>query len=96
MNSSVRDFRGQIKWKFWAKRPVTSSPVVTDGIVFFASLDSNIYALDARTGWVIWRFRMGKGSVTNPICIEGNVIIGSADGFLYCIEKSSAQRNMAI
>jgi outer membrane protein assembly factor BamB/tRNA A-37 threonylcarbamoyl transferase component Bud32 len=85
------DYRGQVKWHFWAKRPVTSSPIVSDGIVYFASLDTNLYALDARTGWVIWRFRMGKGSITNPVCFEGNVVIGSADGFLYCIEKSSAR-----
>jgi len=85
------DYRGQVKWKFWAKRPITSSPIVSEGIVYFASVDSNLYALDARTGWVIWRFRMGKGSVTSPVCVEGNVIIGSADGFLYCIEKSSAR-----
>ncbi len=85
------DYRGQVKWRFWAKRPITSSPIVSDGIVYFASVDSNLYALDARTGWVIWRFRMAKGSVTNPLCVEGNIIIGSADGFLYCVEKSSAR-----
>ena len=55
------DYRGQVKWKFWAKRPITSSPIVSEGIVYFASVDSNLYALDASTGWVIWRFRMGKG-----------------------------------
>ncbi len=85
------DYRGQVKWRFWAKRPITSSPIVADGIVYFSSVDSNLYALDARTGWVIWRFRMAKGSVTNPLCVEGNIIIGSADGFLYCVEKSSAR-----
>ncbi len=85
------DYRGQVKWRFWAKRPITSSPIVSDGIVYFASVDSNLYALDARNGWVIWRFRMGKGSVTNPLNIDGNIVIGSADGFLYCIEKSSAR-----
>lgn len=85
------DYRGQVKWRFWAKRPITSSPIVSDGIVYFASVDSNLYALDARNGWVIWRFRMGKGSVTNPVNIDGNIVIGSADGFLYCIEKSSAR-----
>lgn len=85
------DFRGQVKWRFWAKKPITSSPIVSDGIVYFSSLDANCYALDAKSGWVIWRFRMGKGSVTSPAIAENSLFTGSADGFLYCIEKSSAR-----
>ena len=85
------DFRGQVRWRFWTKRPITSSPNVSDGLVYFTSLDSNIYALDAKSGWVIWRFRMGKGSVSSPAINERYLYAGSADGFMYCIEKTSAK-----
>ena len=85
------DFRGQVKWRFWTKKPVTSSPVVSDGIVYFTSLDANCYALDSRSGWVIWKFRMGKGSVSSPAIVDNMVFVGSADGIMYCIEKSSAR-----
>ena len=85
------DFRGQVKWRFWTKKPVTSSPIVSDGIVYFTSLDANCYALDARSGWVIWKFRMGKGSVSSPAIVDNMVFVGSADGIMYCIEKSSAR-----
>jgi len=44
------DFRGEIKWRFRAKRAITSSPAESQGVVFFASLDSNLYALDAKSG----------------------------------------------
>lgn len=85
------DYRGVIKWRYLTKRPVTSSPIVSDGIVYFASLDSNFYALDAKSGWVIWRFRMGKGSVSSPTLLENLIIFGSADNFLYCVDKSSSR-----
>jgi len=85
------DYRGQIKWRYLTKRPVTSSPIVSDGIVYFASLDSNFYALDAKSGWVIWRFRMGKGSVSSPVLMENSIVFGSADNFLYCVDKSSSR-----
>ncbi len=42
------------------KRAITSSPLVEDGIVYFASLDSTFYALDAKSGWIVWRFQNGK------------------------------------
>ena len=85
------DYRGTIKWRYLTKRPVTSSPVVADGIVYFASQDSNFYALDAKSGWVIWRFRMGKGSVSSPALVENYIVFGSADNYLYCVDKSSSR-----
>jgi eukaryotic-like serine/threonine-protein kinase len=85
------DFRGQVRWRFWTKKPVTSSPIVSDGIVYFTSVDSNCYALDAKSGWVIWKFRMGKGSVSSPAIIDHFLFAGSADGFMYCIDKTSAK-----
>ena len=45
-----------------------------------------LYALDAKSGWVVWRFRMEKGSVSTPCIAENYVIVGSADGFIYCLD----------
>lgn len=85
------DFRGQVKWRFRAKRSIMSTPAVHKGMVFFTSLDSNLYCLDARAGWAQWRFRMGKGSVSSPCCVENFVIVGSADGYIYCVDSGSAR-----
>jgi outer membrane protein assembly factor BamB/tRNA A-37 threonylcarbamoyl transferase component Bud32 len=85
------DFRGEMKWHYKAKMAVTSSPCEVDGVVYFASLDSSFYALDARAGWVIWRFRMGKGSIASPYAAEGLVYIGSADGNIYAIDTHTSK-----
>jgi serine/threonine protein kinase len=85
------DFRGTVKWRYFTKRGVTSSPVEVDGIVYFASQDANFYALDAKSGWVIWRFRMGKGSISSPSLSENQLFFGSADNYLYCVDKSSSR-----
>jgi serine/threonine protein kinase len=85
------DFRGQIKWRFVAKRAITSSPVVASGAVFFTSLDSNVYAVDAKSGWAIWRYRMGKGSISSPCRSEEYLLVGSADGFIYCLDAGNAK-----
>lgn len=82
---------GQAKWRAKAKRAIMCAPVITSGTVYFTSLDSQIYALDAKSGWVIWRFRMGKGSVSTPCVVENYLIAGSADGFIYCLDAGSAR-----
>ncbi len=82
---------GQVKWRSKAKRGIIGSPVISKGIVYFTSLDANLYALDGKSGWTVWRFRMGKGSATTPCVIDNFVIAGSADSQIYCVEAGSSR-----
>lgn len=85
------DFGGTMKWRFRAKLSITSSPVAADGVVYFNSLDSSLYALDANAGWVIWRFRMGKGSISSPHLSENILFTGCADEFIYAIDARTSK-----
>ena len=86
------DFRGGIKWRYKAKRAITSSAVVADGMVFFCSLDSYIYALDAKSGFFIWRFKMDKGSISSPCVAENLLYAGAIDGNIYCVNMTNAKQ----
>ncbi len=43
------DFRGEMRWRFRAKRSVTSSATGTEQALYFTSVDNTLYALDPRT-----------------------------------------------
>jgi outer membrane protein assembly factor BamB len=85
------DFRGSLKWRFRAKRAITSSTVGTPQALYFSSVDSTLYALDPRNGWVIWRFRLGKASISTPCIADEFVFVGASDGYLYAVETKSAK-----
>jgi serine/threonine protein kinase len=85
------DFRSAIRWRFKAKRAITSSPAYSEGVVYFASVDGTLYALDAKTGWVIWRFRLGKASISTPWIAGELLIIGAIDGKIYAVDIRSAK-----
>lgn len=85
------DFRGDLKWHYKAKMAVTSSPWTAEGVVYFCSLDSSMYALDAKAGWVLWRYRMGKGSIVSPCMTDGMLFAGSADGHIFAVDAHSAK-----
>ncbi len=85
------DFRGGIKWRYKAKRAITSSATVADSLVIFGSLDSHLYALDAKSGYLVWRFKMDKGSISSPCVADGLVYIGSIDGNIYCVNINSVK-----
>ena len=85
------NLRGQTKWRFKSKRAVTCTPLVMKGSVYFTSLNSTLYALDAKAGWALWRFRMGKGSASSPCFTENMIVAGSADGYIYCVDATNAR-----
>ncbi len=85
------DFRGVMKWRFQAKRAITSSPAFRDQALFFTSLDSTLYSLDLKNGWSIWKFRLGKASVSSPTVTDDYAFVGSSDGFIYCIDIHTAK-----
>jgi eukaryotic-like serine/threonine-protein kinase len=85
------DFSGTIKWRFKAKRAITSSAVISQGVVYFTSLDSTLYALDAKSGWAIWRFRLGKPSISTPFIKDNLIFCGAIDGNIYCNETGSSK-----
>jgi outer membrane protein assembly factor BamB len=74
----------QTYWKFQTGGPITSSPVASAGMVFVASTDGYLYAVNATTGAKIWDFLIGT-DVNSPTVAHGKVFITSASGTVYAI-----------
>jgi outer membrane protein assembly factor BamB len=69
-----------------------SSPVVADGKLLVASVDSHtVCALDASTGKAVWTFTAGGRVDSPPTIWRGRAIFGSADGCVYCVRASDGQ-----
>jgi outer membrane protein assembly factor BamB/tRNA A-37 threonylcarbamoyl transferase component Bud32 len=85
------NFGGNIKWRFKTKRAITSSPIFSDGVVFFGSVDSVLYALDAKSGYILWRFRMTRATIATPCIIDNFIFTSSVDNSIYCVEIHSAK-----
>jgi eukaryotic-like serine/threonine-protein kinase len=68
-----------------------SSAVVADGLVYFGSGDSNVYALDAATGKERWRFN-NKGSwvIGSPAVRDDKVYFATSDtALLYALDAKT-------
>ncbi|MDH5690131.1 MAG: PQQ-binding-like beta-propeller repeat protein [Candidatus Bathyarchaeota archaeon] len=74
----------QTYWKFQTGGPITSSPVASTGIVFIASTDGYLYAVNATNGAKIWDFWIGT-DVNSPTVANGKVFITSASGTVHAI-----------
>ncbi|MDQ7065245.1 MAG: PQQ-binding-like beta-propeller repeat protein [candidate division KSB1 bacterium] len=85
---------GKAVWEAQAgTRAVMVAPVVAldHGLVYIASLDSSLYALDLESGQEVWRFRAG-GSFWKAPAVRDSVLIASDGmGTLYALHAATGQ-----
>jgi eukaryotic-like serine/threonine-protein kinase len=68
-----------------------SSPVVAQGLVYFGSGDTNIYALDAANGELRWKFAAGDVVHASPAYSTGTIFVGSWDSYFYALDAASGK-----
>ncbi|NIO19303.1 MAG: PQQ-binding-like beta-propeller repeat protein [Candidatus Aenigmarchaeota archaeon] len=82
------DTKGKEIWRFRAGEEITNELPATyyKGVIYFASMNNFLYAVDAETGKEIWRFRTGKyGNCCSPIIYNDVIFHSSRDGIIYAI-----------
>ena len=82
---------GSQKWRFPTEAGVWSSPVVVDGVVYFSSMDHNVYAVSIEDGSQEWRFETGGAIAATPLVMRGRVYVGSFDSVFYAIDAETGK-----
>src|SRR4029077_9228464 len=61
----------KIKWKFQTGGQVISSPAVANGVVYIASTDGNLYAVDLESGTQKWKLELGVRATASSAIQNG-------------------------
>jgi PKD repeat protein len=87
---------GSIKWTFDGNAIYTASPIVADNVVY-ASMGSQLFALDARTGEEKWEFELGDrfGAISNPAVVSDTILAPDVDGSLYSLTEEPNEQPVA-
>jgi alcohol dehydrogenase (cytochrome c) len=78
-----------------------ASPIVQDGVMYLASGNDDVFALDARTGNLLWQHLSGIDQNINSVCCgwdnrgvalgEGKVFLGQLDGSVVALDQKSGE-----
>ena len=84
---------GQLTWRFTTGSVVFSSPAVASGVVYVASYDHTVYALNATSGAKVWSFTTGNAVLSSPAVANGAAYVGSYSGKVCAIGDPAAATN---
>ena len=81
---------GVKNWSYPTAGDVVTQPAYANGIVYVASNDNYIYALNATTGALVWRYNIGS-TQGSPIVSQGIVYIGSDSCYFYALNAKTGK-----
>ncbi len=78
-------------WEFACEDEITSSPQVSDGVLYIGSYDHNLYAINAQEGTFLWKYPSEEGIASSPCVWEHLVFFGSEDRMVYALAKDAGR-----
>jgi len=74
----------EVGFKFKAKAPIfSSSPAISDGILYIGCIGTYLYAVDIKTGQEKWKYKIGDILQSSPAVSDGVVYVGCKDSTVY-------------
>jgi outer membrane protein assembly factor BamB len=80
-----------VKWKFATGDRIVSSPVWSEGVLYFGGDDNNLYAVDAETGLQKWKYSTQGPVPSSPAVAGGMVYFPSYDGKFYAVNAETGR-----
>lgn len=76
----------QVLWTFTSDDEIRSSPLCERGVVFLGSYDTNMYALNSKSGDFLWKAPTKAGICSSPALVGDSLIVGSEDNYVYALD----------
>lgn len=87
---------GGILWRARTAGPIRSTPAIVDGIVYVASSDGRLYALDAEDGSVLWTAEADGAIDASPAVAGGLVLAADRSGSLFAVDRRTGKRRWRV
>lgn len=82
-------------WKFKTEGRVISTPAVVGDVVYIASTDGVLYAVNRSDGTQRWKFETKGPIASSPAVSGGLVYVSSLDGNIYAVDAASGVKRWA-
>lgn len=80
-----------VVWTFETGNGVWAAPLLADGVLYFGSMDHNLYAVNAENGRELWRAPLGGAVAATPVLVDGVLYVGSFDRKIFAVSQDNGE-----
>ena len=80
---------GGAAWTFKTGGPIVTSPVIAGGVVYIASLDGHLHAIDQDSGAEKWKFKSRLPIASSPAVDGGTIYFVSSAGSIAALDAAT-------
>ena len=84
-------FSGELLWSVGTADKLLASPIVAAGVVYQATGDNRLLALDLETGTQLWAYRTNGPVNSTPAVSEEGIYLGLRDGRVIALDWESGE-----
>ena len=81
-------------WETDLNQPITASPIVAEGTLYFGAGDGTLRALDAATGEELWSFLAMEWIDSPPAYFDDTVIVAPQGRFIHVVDANSGRQHL--
>ena len=78
------------RWTFKTGNAIEGAPVVVDGVVYVASIDKFLYAIELASGKQKWKTKLGAMKAS-PGVKAGRIYVGNLEGVFHCLDLTNGK-----
>jgi outer membrane protein assembly factor BamB len=79
----------RVQWSFHTGGAIVASPTIADSVVYIASMDGYLYAVDQETGKEKWKYKSRTPIASSPAVVDGSVYFVSSMGALGALDAKT-------
>ena len=78
-----------VQWSFHTGGAIVASPTIAENVVYVASMDGYLYAVDQETGKEKWKYKSRTPIASSPAVVDGTVYFVSSMGALGALDAKT-------
>src|ERR1700751_3669741 len=79
-------------WQFRAGSSVRSAPILAGGMLYVASVNGVVHAIDVASGLSKWKFQAARQIHSTPSLSENRILFGCDDGKVYALDRHAGSK----
>jgi outer membrane protein assembly factor BamB len=76
-------------WTFKTGSAIEGAPAIVDNVVYLASGDKHLYAIELASGRQIWKTNLESPIKASPAVDHGRIFVGNSDGKVFAVDAKT-------